>query len=139
MTIVADSSLVAASLTEIESEGGWAASVIAGERLAGPELVMAESSNIIRRLELSGRIPRHRADAAHESLLRMDIVLFPFVPFAPRVWALRHSVTSYDAWYVALDETLGCPLATLDRRLSRSPGPSCRFITPPDNQPENNP
>ena len=85
MTIVPDSSLIAAALTNSESEGGWAASVIAGERLAGPELVMAESSNIIRRLELSGRIPRHLADAAYESLLSMDIVLFPFVPFARRV------------------------------------------------------
>lgn len=47
-----------------------------------------------------------------------------------RVWELRHSVTSYDAWYVALAEALGLPLATLDTRLSRVQGVACRFLIP---------
>lgn len=47
-----------------------------------------------------------------------------------RVWALREDLTSYDAWYVALAEVLECPLATLDRRLSRADGPACGVVTP---------
>ena len=40
------------------------------------------------------------------------------------------ATTDYDAWYVAAAEALGLPLATLDRRLSRAAGPSCRFLVP---------
>ena len=52
--------------------------------------------------------------------------LFPFVPLAERIWGLRGNLTIYDAWCVALD----CPLATLDRKLSRAQGPACEVITP---------
>ncbi len=100
-------------------------------RLAGPELVLAESSNVLRRLEQTNQISRIEAAAAHGDLLRLDMVLFPFAPFAERVWALRENLTSYDAWYVALAEVLDCPLVTLDRRLSRASGPVCEIIAPP--------
>ena len=53
--------------------------------------------------------------------MRLDIELFPFAPFADRVWALRSNLTSYDAWYVALAEAFGCPLVTLDQKLSPRP------------------
>ena len=40
-------------------------------------------------------------------------------------------MTSYDSWYIALAEVLEEPLATCDLRLTRVPGPRCRFLTPP--------
>ena len=82
-------------------------------------------------MEQAGQISRIEATSAHADLTRLDVALFPFAPFAERVWALRGSLTSYDAWYVALAEALDCPLVTLDRRLSRASGPTCAFITPP--------
>ena len=51
-------------------------------------------------------------------------------PFAQRAWELRHNLTSYDAWYVAVAEALGLPLATLDEGLARASGPKCDFLTP---------
>jgi len=39
-------------------------------------------------------------------------------------------VRPYDAWYVAVAESFGLPLATLDVRLSSASGPDCEFITP---------
>ena len=62
--------------------------------------------------------------------MQLDIELFPFEPFASRVWELRHNVTSYDAWYVAIAEALKLPLATLDEPLSRSNGVTCKFLLP---------
>ena len=60
--------------------------------------------------------------------------LFPFVPLAERIWGLRGNLTIYDAWCVALAVALAvaldCPLATLDRKLSRAQGPACEVITP---------
>jgi predicted nucleic acid-binding protein len=37
----------------------------------------------------------------------------------------------YDAWYVALAESLEAELATLDTRLARASGPRCGFRLSP--------
>ena len=131
MTVVVDASLLVAALVDSGREGVWAESTMAEGSLAGPELVLAEVSNILRRLERIGEISRLEANSAHRDLLRLDPDLFPFAPFADRVWALRSNLTSYDAWYVALAEALECPLVTLDRRLNRATGPTCEILTPP--------
>ena len=62
----------------------------------------------------------------------LPISLFPFEPFAKRVWTLRNNLSSYDAWYVAIAEALNVPLATLDTKLTNAPGPGCKFISPLD-------
>lgn len=131
MTTVIDASVLVAALVDSGQEGRWAEATLAQGQLAGPELILVEASNILRRLERGGEISRIEATSAHRDLVRLDIVLFPFAPFAERIWALRGNLTSYDAWYVALAETLDCPLVTLDRRLSRARGPSCEIIVPP--------
>ena len=130
MTTVVDASVLVAALVDSGPEGRWAESVIAQDFLASPELALAEASNILRRLERAGRISRPEASSAHGDLLRLDLDLFPFAPFAERVWTLRYNLTSYDAWYVAVAEALDCPLATLDRRLGRASGPACEVISP---------
>ena len=48
----------------------------------------------------------------------------------PRIWELRHVVSVYDAWYVALAESLEVDLVTNDRRLQRAPGVRC-VVRPP--------
>ena len=131
MTTVVDGSVLVAALVDSGREGRWAESVVAEGLLASPELALAEASNILRRLERTGRISRIEAESAHVDLLRLDLELFPFAPFAERIWALRDNLTSYDAWYVALAEALACPLVTLDWKLSRAPGPMCEVVTPP--------
>ncbi len=128
--MVIDAPALVAAVVDSGPEGIWAESLVEAEQLAGPELVLAEASNILRRLEQAGNISRIEATASHNDLMQLDIELFPFAPFAERVWELRNNLTSYDAWYVALAEALGCPLATLDRRMARSSGPTCPIISP---------
>ena len=131
MTVVVDASVLVSALVDSADHGAWAEAVIADDSLAGPELALAEASNILRRLERAGVVSRLEAMSAHQDLLQLDVELFPFTPFAERVWALRSNLTSYDAWYVALAEAIGCPLVTLDRKLSRATGPACRIVVPP--------
>ena len=119
-----------AALVDSGPDGGWAESVVSAETLAAPELFLVEATNILRRLERRGEITRIEANGAQRDLLRRDIELLPFAPFADRVWELRRNVSSYDAWYVAVAEAFGCPLATLDRRLSRAAGARCGFVVP---------
>ena len=92
---------------------------------------LAEATNTLRRLELSGTVSRLEATAAQRDLLRLNLRFHRFAPFAGRVWELRANLTAYDAWYVALAEALQWPLYTLDRKLSRAPGPRCEIVVPP--------
>ena len=71
------------------------------------------------------------AAMAHADLLDLRVEFFPYAPFAARAWELRDTITSYDAWYVALAEFLGASVATLDGRLARAAGHWCGFETPP--------
>ena len=128
---VVDASVLVAALVDAGHEGLWAESAVAEGNLAAPELAMVETTNILRRLEHIGELSRLEATSALRDLLRLDLALFPFAPFGERVWALRSNLSSYDAWYVALAEALGCPLLTLDGRLSRATGPSCEIVIPP--------
>ena len=130
MTTVIDASALVSALVDSGPEGRWAVSLIARENLAGPEMLPAEVCNVLRRLELSGRLSTAEATLACGDLLRLNIELFPFSPFAQRIWELRDNVTSYDAWYVALAEALKCPLATLDKRLTGAHGVRCEFVGP---------
>ncbi len=135
MTAVVDASAVVAALVDSGPHGEWAESVVAANALAAPELVLAEATDILRRMERAEILSRIEANGAQADLLGMAIELFPFAPFARRVWELRSNLTSYDAWYVALAEALDCPLATLDGKLTRAPGPKCAFIVPARRRP----
>lgn len=124
--------MLVAALVESQTDGPWARASISRASLAAPELALAEATNLLRRLELSGWATRLEATASCRDLLRLNIERYPFAPFAERVWELRANLTTYDAWYVALAEALGWPLITLDRRIARANGPRCEVIVPPD-------
>jgi len=128
MTIVVDASVFVAALVDTGIEGQWAESLIGSEIIVAPELALVETTNILRRLELAKEISSLEATLAQSDLMRLNIQLFPFSPFAERVWVLRNNITSYDAWYVALAEALDCSLATLDQKLIHATGAKCSFI-----------
>lgn len=124
MTLVVD------ALVDGGPSGRWAESALCEGALAAPQLMPAEVANVLRRAWLAGRLPADSVAMAHADLLDLRVELFPYEVVAERVWELRQSVTAYDAWYVALAEALEAPLATLDQRLVRAPGPRCTFATP---------
>jgi len=130
VTAVVDASVLAAALIDTGSDGRWAESIIGAGSLIAPEFVLVETTNVLRRLERMRDISTPEATGAQRDLLRLDLGLFPYAPFADRVWELRDNLTTYDAWYVALAEAFHYPLATLDRKLSRAAGVECRFFTP---------
>lgn len=129
--LVVDASVVVAALVGGDDTGAWAESLLASEPLSAPHLMPGEAANIMRRATLAGRISADAASLAHADLLELRVELFPYRPFAARVWELRGNVTCYDAWYIALAEFLDAPVATLDAKLTRAAGPGCGFQTPP--------
>jgi predicted nucleic acid-binding protein len=128
VNLVVDASMVVAALVDRGADGRWAEPLLASDSLAAPHLLMAEAANILRRSALAGAITADQASLAHADLLDLRVELFPYAPFASRVWELRENVTCYDAWYVAIAEALNAPFATLDARLAKAPGPRCRFM-----------
>jgi predicted nucleic acid-binding protein len=95
-----------------------------------PALVDAEVLAVVRRYERSGQLDRTSAILAVTGLKTWPGERWPHGPLIDRVWELRHNVRSYDAFYVALAESLGATLLTLDARLVKAPGIRCDVLVP---------
>lgn len=130
MTLVVDASVVVAALIDSGPSGLWAEGLLAGSDVLAPHLLPVEVASTLRSASLAGHISGDAAALAHGDLVQISLRLFPYEPFADRVWELRHNVTPYDAWYVAVAEAADAPLATLDVRLSQASGPRCAFTLP---------
>lgn len=94
--------------------------------LAAPHLLDSEVTHVLRRLVLRGELTEGEGTRAMRAFIALDIERFPAQDLRPRIWELRHTLTGYDATYVALAEQLGAgALLTTDARLARAPGPRC--------------
>ena len=130
MTLVFDASAAVAALVDGGADGRWARRQLASGSAVAPYLMPAEVANILRGAALVEEISSDTASMAHAELLELEVALFPYAPFASRVWELRDNVTAYDGWYVALAESLQADLVTMDRRLIRASGCRCEFRCP---------
>ena len=124
MTIVLDASIVVAVLTDGRG-GAWARTRMRSQAMLAPHLMPVEVAQGLRRLVASGEIEEADARRGLQALVEWPVTLVDFAPFAARVWELRDTVSSYDAWYVAVAEAVVAPLVTLDARLARAPGTRC--------------
>jgi predicted nucleic acid-binding protein len=102
---------------------------VAGERLldaeesiAAPHLIDLEVTQVLRRYCRSNDLTPQRANEALEDLAALPISRYPHDLFVPRIWQLRHSLSAYDAAYIALGEALEAPVLTCDRGLASSTG-----------------
>ncbi len=131
MTLVVDACVVAAALADGGPVGTWSDGLLESDDLAAPHLMPVEAANVLRRAVRAGEITADTAALAHTDLLDLDVEFFAYESFGARIWELRNSVTAYDAWYVAVAESLDATFATLDAKLTKAHGPRCRFVTPP--------
>src|SRR6185369_15706067 len=86
MSAVVDASVLVAATVDGGRDGAWAEEVIDAGHLVAPDLVLVEATNILRRLERARSLTRLEATAAQRDLLRLDVELAPFEPFAERIW-----------------------------------------------------
>ena len=130
MTVVIDAGVALAALLDDDETTSWARKVMSEGDLAAPELLSVEVAHLLRKSVSQGLITATQGHDALVDLLEVVDDFYPHGSFVPRIWELHTNVTSYDATYVALAEVLGAPLATLDRKLRRAPGPRCEFLSP---------
>lgn len=94
-----------------------------------PDLAYVETVAVVRKRWLRGVIDAARCQEAVEDLMILPLSVYPTLPLIVRAFELRANVTTYEACYVALAETLQCELVTGDRRLAQAAGPKCRIRT----------
>jgi predicted nucleic acid-binding protein len=119
---VIDASVVVEVLLRAPLAAACEARLARSPSLHAPHLLDLEVTQVLRGHCLAGRIPEGRGARAVARLRELPIERWHHGPLLPRIWALRDTVTAYDAAYLALAETLGRPLVTLDGRVARSPG-----------------
>lgn len=92
-----------------------------------PDVAFIEALSVLRRQYLAGFLGRDRFDLAAFYLEAVPVRVHPSRPMLPRMTELAHSVSAYDAAYVALAEALEVPLVTTDERLAAAHGPRCEI------------
>lgn len=81
----------------------------------------------IRTNVLAGHLQTANGAQALARWSKTAIERYPAGGLLPRIWELRMNLTPYDAAYVALAETMLCPLLTADGRIGRAPGLRCEI------------
>jgi predicted nucleic acid-binding protein len=128
--LIVDASTLFEVVASTPRAGSIRAVLAADPDHAAPHLVDAEVMSVIQRQYRRGALDTTAAGQAVDDLCSWPGERWPHAVFAPRVWELRNSVRSYDAYYVALAEALDAPLVTCDDRLARAIGPMCEIVVP---------
>src|SRR5699024_10236805 len=112
MTVV-DASIVVRLLQNRRGDAELRARVGRHRHVHAPALVDAEVTSAIRGLLRASKpvaqISTTRAEQMLEDFADLPMVRYPMQPYQRRVLALRDNLTAYDAFYVALAESLDMP------------------------------
>jgi predicted nucleic acid-binding protein len=122
--IVADASVIVAGL---EGDGPSRLLLVEGD-LHVPHIADQEVVHALRGLVRRGRASVEVATGWLSNWAELGVRRHPVTHLIERMWELRDNLSAYDAGYVALAESLECPLATGDRRIARAPGVRCETI-----------
>jgi predicted nucleic acid-binding protein len=98
-----------------------------GQTLHAPHLLDVEIAQVIGRYAARGEIDALRGQNVLDDLADFPLRRYPHRVLLPRIWALRHNLTAYDAAYVALAEALDATLVTRDGRLAAAAGSGARI------------
>jgi predicted nucleic acid-binding protein len=124
--IVADASVILnAVVDDAPTRSAARARLLREDAVLVPHLVDVEVLSALRRMESGGLITSDRALDAAVDLVDLPLRRHPNWVLTGRAWAHRANLTMYDAVYVALAETHGCPLVTADSRIARAPNVAC--------------
>lgn len=121
--IVLDSSAVVEWLLGFPLADEVADRVLSADSLHAPALLDVEVAHVVRRYAASGRITARAGERSLSALAELDAVRYTHELLLPLIWWFRHSLTAYDAAFVALAAALDMPLVTLDARIARAPWP----------------
>lgn len=128
--LVVDASCLFEVLVGTPRAAAIGARLISDDDQVAPHLIDVEVMNVLRDHYLRGRLDLTAARQAVDDLRDWPADRFDHRPLMDRVWELRDTVRGWDAFYVALAESMDATLLTLDRRLARATGPTCTIEIP---------
>lgn len=114
MLVVDASVLVEVALGNAAAESALRG--LTGRRLVAPELVDAEVAHALKGHERAGKANREAVTDFVRSLLHLPLRRVSHRLLLQDAWDLRHRLSTYDAFYVALARHLDAPVITCDRR-----------------------
>lgn len=122
---VVDASIVVRLLQNRRDDAGLRERLGRQRHVHAPTLIDAEVTSAIRGLLLTSKpaiqITVERAGQMLDDFADLPLVRYPVQPHQRRALALRNNFTAYDAFYVALAESLDMPLLTDDRKYGNAP------------------
>lgn len=125
MTVV-DASIVVRLLQNRRDDGELRNRFGQQRHIHAPALIDAEVTSAIRGLLMTSKpeiqITAERAQQMLDDFADLPLVRYPMQPYQRRALALRDNYTAYDAFYLALAESLTMPLLTDDRKFGGAPG-----------------
>jgi predicted nucleic acid-binding protein len=126
--LVADASAVVDLLAGSPRAGAIRVELAEVRELDVPEHFHVEAISALRGPLRRGDLSPERADRALDLLLELRVVRHPVAPLARDVWALRESLTAYDAAYLALAQAIDAPVLTTDRGLAAAARSAGRLV-----------
>ncbi len=125
--IVVDASAVLEVLLRGSAAGAVEGRLFApDEALHAPHLIDLEIVQVLRRHVLAGAMTAKQGAEALDVWRGFPLRRWTHEALLARAWALRETLTAYDAAYVALAEALDAPLLTTDSKLARAAGHGAR-------------
>ena len=129
--MILDASAAVDFLVEAGPRGGWVRDLVAPEaEFAAPHLIDVEVASALRKAVARHDLTERRAREALTDFRDFALTRYALTGLLERIWALRASLTPYDAAYVVLAEALDDRLVTTDARLARSRGHRAEIIAP---------
>lgn len=124
MTVV-DASIVVRLLQNRREDAALRARFEQQRQVHAPALIDAEVTSATRGLLMTSKaaftITAARAAQMLDDFADLPLHRYPMQPHQRRVLALRDNFTAYDAFYIALAESLAMPLLTGDRKYAKAP------------------
>jgi predicted nucleic acid-binding protein len=125
--LVVDASCLFEVVADTPLAGAIGARLAADVDHAAPHVIDVEVMGVVRAQYLRGRLDGTAAGQAIADLRDWPGQRFGHRWLLQRAWQLRDSVRGWDAFYVALAEAFDATLLTMDERLARAHGPTCRI------------
>lgn len=125
--LIVDASCLFEVVADTPRSDAIGARLAADTEQAAPHVIDVEVMGVIRAQHLRGGLDTTGASQAIADLRDWPGERVGHRWLLERAWQLRDSVRGWDAFYVALAEAFDATLVTLDARLARAHGPTCRI------------